>query len=406
MTLVGDRALKRLRAFSRSSEGPVVVGDRFELRHPFAEGGMGVVWAAWDLVEMREVAVKVMRENDEITALRTAREAHALLGLSHPAIVRYLACGTTPSGEPFVAMDRLYGESLADRLARSSLAIPDVVRIGATLAEALAEIHRHGIVHRDVKPSNVFLVDGSPEKACLIDFGLARNLHATAITQMGIVLGTPGYMAPEQVRAKGVTGARADVFALGCLLHEALSGRPVFGGDRAQALAKILVEKPKPIRSVVPEVPIELDALLSRMLAKAEDDRPSALAVARDLSNIFSRLHGRKHRSRIVLVAAVALLIPLAVGPFLWRTPKSKGPSVSSPATSTVGVVVASVAPRAEASAAPETVVVASSASATAVRAAKPTLKRPTLEAKAQPSVIAKEAAGSIDITRSALEGR
>src|SRR5262249_49662727 len=160
--------------------------------------------------------------------------------LRHAGIVRYVAHGETPDGELFLAMEWLEGEDLASRLRRMPLTTDETVALGKRVAEALAIAHARGVVHRDLKPSNLFLVDNDVERVTILDFGIARLCDAARVTQTGAVLGTPGYMAPEQARGNDEIDPRADVFALGCVLFECLTGSPAFPGDHFMAiLAKI-----------------------------------------------------------------------------------------------------------------------------------------------------------------------
>jgi hypothetical protein len=241
---------------------------------------MGTVYRAVDRSTGATVALKVMTRIGQ-NAERFAREARVLAELSHPAIVRYLAHGTTAEGIPFLAMEWLEGEDLANRLARTGLSVAESVTVVLRVAEAMAEAHGRGIVHRDVKPSNVFLVAGEPERAKLLDFGIARvqlspyGPTARPITGTGMVLGTVGYMSPEQALADGPVDARTDVFALGCLLFECLTGQPAFSGAHVVAvLAKVLGEEAPRVRSLRLDLPAVLDNLVARMLCKNKEGRP------------------------------------------------------------------------------------------------------------------------------------
>src|SRR5580658_1298126 len=234
-----------------------------------ASGGMGRVFRARDAETHEVVALKVLDahsgEGSRSRALeRFAREARLLAQIRHPGVVRFVAFGTTSHGEPYLAMEWLDGETLAARLGRGPLSIDEALVLARRLASALASAHAVGVVHRDVKPSNVLLVDGDLEQAKIIDFGIARFAPlATDVTRPGGVLGTPGYMAPEQARALREIDARADVYALGCVLFRALTGRLPFEGDDAlSVLAKILLERTPRLRDVMPGVPPALDDLV------------------------------------------------------------------------------------------------------------------------------------------------
>src|SRR5262249_50811919 len=151
-----------------------------------------------------------------------AREARVLEEIRDDAIVRGIAHGTTPEGEPWIAMEWLDGDSLRKWIGAGPLAVNEALVIGARIAGALAVVHDRGVIHRDVKPSNIFLRGGRIEGTTLLDFGVARAPHATPLTKSGDVIGTPGYMAPEQARGSTALDARADLFGLGALLFRCL----------------------------------------------------------------------------------------------------------------------------------------------------------------------------------------
>jgi tetratricopeptide (TPR) repeat protein len=241
---------------------------------------MGAVYRALDRVTGGPVALKLMSQpgrHDE----RFAQEARVLAKLQHPAIVRYVAHGSTASGQAYLAMQWLDGEDLARRWSRMGLSVGESLAVARRLAEALSVAHARGVIHRDVKPSNVMLVAGDPAHATLLDFGIVRlglsgmATTARAKTQTGTVLGTVGYMSPEQAIAEKELDARTDVFALGCVLFECLTGRPAFSGDHpAAVLAKVLREEAPRVRTIRPDLPAALDDLVARMLAKERAGRP------------------------------------------------------------------------------------------------------------------------------------
>jgi eukaryotic-like serine/threonine-protein kinase len=254
-----------------------LVSDRFEIEQPIASGGMGQVFRARDRVSGELVAVKIITSSgSESRSARFAREVELLSGLSHPGIVRYITHGQTPAGELFLVMEWLDGEDLAARLRRAPLTMHEAVRLVMRVAEALGAAHAHGIVHRDLKPSNLFLPGGQSEQVKVLDFGIAQQAGRTQLTQTGVLLGTLGYMAPEQARSQGMIDARADVFALGCVLYQCLTGTPPFEGDHpAAVLAKILFGETPRVSAVRGDVPEDLDALVAQMLAKNPALRPS-----------------------------------------------------------------------------------------------------------------------------------
>src|SRR5207302_1047317 len=170
----------------------------------------------------------------------------------------------------------LEGEDLKQRLARTGLTAAESVALATRVAEALGAAHARGIVHRDVKPSNLYLPDGDLARVKVLDFGIARILDGgQAQTRTGMLLGTPGYMAPEQARGGKELDARADVFALGCVLFECLTGRAAFVGEHVMALlAKILLEEAPRVSEVRADLPEPLDRLVQRMMAKQAPERP------------------------------------------------------------------------------------------------------------------------------------
>ena len=261
-----------------------VVADRFEILGSAGSGGMGVVYRAHDRATNHTVALKVLHPSRLGSDERFAREAVALAGLQHPGIVRHVAHGATADGSRYLVMQWLDGEDLGQRLTRGALEVGDSVALARRVAEALSAAHAQGIVHRDVKPRNLFLVDGDLRKVLLLDFGLARMAEqGTALTATGLVLGTPGYVAPEQVRGARDIGPPADVFSLGCVLFKCLTGAaPFVGEDIVALLAKVLFEDAPLASELRREVPAELDELIARMLAKDAKERPrdgAALAV-------------------------------------------------------------------------------------------------------------------------------
>jgi predicted Ser/Thr protein kinase len=264
-----------------ANRDPVVDG-RFELLAPAGAGGMGIVYRARDRETGARVALKLVRAEGD--PQRFEREARLLAGLSHPGIVRYVAHGRTAAGESYLAMEWLEGEDLAQHLRRGRLEIDDVMELARRLTEALEVAHDAGVIHRDLKPSNVHLEGGVIAGAKLIDFGLARHeATAVALTASGMMLGTPGYMAPEQARGASDLDARVDVFALGAVLYECLAGEPAFAGDQALAiLAKLLLEDPPPIRERRRQTPASLARLVHGCLAKDPAERPATMAAVRN----------------------------------------------------------------------------------------------------------------------------
>ncbi|MGO9836758.1 MAG: serine/threonine-protein kinase PknK [Polyangiaceae bacterium] len=267
-----------------------VLSERFVVERLAGSGGMGAVYRALDRLSGSPVALKVMTARGHHEQ-RFAQEARVLSDLNHPAIVRYVAHGETVGGQPYLAMEWLEGADLAQRITRARLGVGESLEVAKRVAEGLAVAHGRGVVHRDVKPSNVLLVDGQPARAKLLDFGIVRmELSGSAPTAMpmtrtGAVMGTVGYMSPEQAIGDKNLDARTDVFALGCVLFECLAGEPVFSGDHVVAvLAKVLREEAPRLRSLRPELPEALDALVARMLSKDRGLRPEhGAAVLKEL---------------------------------------------------------------------------------------------------------------------------
>jgi hypothetical protein len=263
-----------------------VIDDRFELEKLAGTGAMGEVWRARDRTDGCIVAIKLLMRIDEGWDTRFVREALSLAQLDHPAIVHYVAHGPLPDSF-YVAMEWLDGEDLSQRLARGPLTIDETIGVVRRVAEALSFAHAHGIVHRDIKPGNLFLPGGSLRAVKLVDFGVAKIKNLTGTwTRNGSVLGTPAYMAPEQIRGEPTIDARADLFALGCVAFECATGRVAFGsGQVAAALRSILYDAAPRLGAVVPNVPPEFDQLVQRLMAKEPADRPrDASEVARLLA--------------------------------------------------------------------------------------------------------------------------
>jgi serine/threonine protein kinase/tetratricopeptide (TPR) repeat protein len=268
-----------------------VIARRFEIERKIGVGGMGTVYRALDRDTGKPVAVKRLDISGKHDAERFNREASVLAELRHPSIVRYVAHGKTERGDHYIAMEWLDGETLHKKLSSGKLAIIECVQLGMCVATALAEAHRHGVIHRDIKPPNIFLVSGAIDRAKLLDFGVARltgHESAGAMTRTGALIGTPGYMAPEQARGEKEILPSADVFALGSVMFECLAAKPPFYGANVMAvLAKILLEEAPRTRELRPEVPRALDELIASMLAKEPAGRPKdGRAVADALATL------------------------------------------------------------------------------------------------------------------------
>jgi len=264
------------------------VAGRFEIVGEAARGGMGTVFRARDRRDRRDVALKVLRVDALDNVARFEREAAILAELRHPNIVEYISHGATPDGLRYLAMEWVEGETLAHRLAHAGLTGPEIIAMAIQLCRALAALHARDVVHRDLKPSNVMLVGGDAAQVRLVDLGIARRTtEAGRLTRTGVVVGTAGYLAPELVRGRSAAfDGRADLFALGCVLHECFTGVATFQGDSTLAVsAKVLLHDPPPLRALDPSTPPALDELVSALLSRRPDQRPdSAAAVERALT--------------------------------------------------------------------------------------------------------------------------
>ena len=256
-----------------------LIADRFRLDAAIGAGAMGVVFRARDEACGGQcVAVKALRHDSASHTERFLREAAGLLQLNHPALVRYVAHGVSAQAEPYLAMEWIEGPTLAEQLAATGLTPVASVKLALRVLDGLGALHAAGIVHRDIKPGNLMLPGGDPDAVRILDLGVARFAHAQVeLTQEGSALGTPRYMAPEQIRDARRVDGRADVFALGCVLFECLTGVRAFPGeDPVTVLAQILFGHASAPSDLRPELPAALDAVLARLLARSLELRPSA----------------------------------------------------------------------------------------------------------------------------------
>ncbi|WP_394835478.1 serine/threonine protein kinase [Pendulispora rubella] len=264
-------------------EGQLFAG-RFLIEAQAGAGGMGIVYRAFDRSSGELVALKVLHKADSATLDRLRTEARALETLEHEGIVRYIAHGVGDEGAPYLAMEWVPGESLHLRLRRGPLAVADVAILGCRLANALETAHARGIVHCDIKPGNVLLPSKRLEQAMLADFGLARTRSRGVpnIASTRAVVGTPGYMAPEQARGAPALDGRSDLFSLGCLLFRCLTGVEAFEEtSELTAIARtVLLESPR-ISEFRSDIPPALERLVTRLLARDLDERPPSAKVVR-----------------------------------------------------------------------------------------------------------------------------
>lgn len=268
-----------------------ILDNRFEIERHVASGGMGDVYRGRDRETDAIVAVKLLRSASVNHAGRFAREARVLATIQHPHVVRYLAHGSTENAGLYLAMEWLEGETLDHRLRRSRLTVRESVQLVKCLAEILADLHALGIIHRDVKPSNVFLVGGELDAIRLLDFGIAWHSDHTRLTQTGTFVGSAPYTAPERMAGQREFDPRSDLFALGCVLYECIVGMPALDAANPVALLTRLAfgELPR-LRDRAPQLPDELLDLADRMLARDPRRRPSTgTEVAATLSSLSQR---------------------------------------------------------------------------------------------------------------------
>jgi serine/threonine-protein kinase len=255
-----------------------VLGGKYRIGKKLGSGGIGVVYAAEHLGLGHEVAIKVLRgaaarDGGEIARLR--REAYIQVHVDHPNVARVLDLDQMPDGSIYVVMEKLVGRSLADKLAREGLVTPGLaIPMFVGVCGALAAAHSKGVVHRDLKPGNVFLCEDGTSK--VLDFGMSKLSTAESLTQAGYTLGTPEYMAPEQCIG-GAVEARTDIYALGVLMYEALTGElPIIAQSRRELLDLHQRQVPRSMRVRRPDLPIpqELDLAVMMCLKKRVSDRP------------------------------------------------------------------------------------------------------------------------------------
>lgn len=282
------------------SPGEILDG-RFRLEWIVGEGGMGVVWAATRLDANDVVALKVLNgsSRSDTDFRRLLREAHAALAVDHPNVLaasELLEVPVAAAGEPVrlapvIVMPLLNGETLARRLDRTgALPLVESATLLLPIISAIGTAHAHGIVHRDLKPDNIFIVsEGGVESPKVLDFGVAKLLGtsctaSTILTKPGTLIGTPHYMAPEQAMPGKRVDHRADVWSLGAIIYQCLSGiRPIEGDTLKDLFGALLEGAITPLTTVAPGVPEELAALVDAMLRHDVDGRPALHEVARAL---------------------------------------------------------------------------------------------------------------------------
>jgi predicted Ser/Thr protein kinase len=312
----------------------------YEVEEEIGRGGMGVVYRARQPQLQRQVAVKVLLPHlaqDEEFVERFMREARAAAKLHHPGLVTIFDVGEI-DGTYFFSMQWLQGKTLEEKLEEAgAMSVAEVVGVVSQMADALGYAHEAGVVHRDVKPANVIVDEHG--RAVLTDFGIAQAGNETRLTRVGASVGSPDYMAPEQISGKAVD-ARTDLYALGVLFHHLLTGEPPYRGDAPIAVAYQHLNAPVPsVREKRPEVPLALDEVVERLMAKSPEDR------FQSADELLTALHGipdLELRGPPTSIGSV----PLAVGPERQAEPaaetaldRGRGPLTSTPARAALVLV-------------------------------------------------------------------
>lgn len=325
---------------------------QYRILRKIGEGGMGAVYEATHESIGQRAAVKVMHQNlaeDEKNLARFLNEARAISMIKHPGLVKIFDYGQMPEGPAYILMEFLEGEALGERLKKTGgkMALELSAEVVRQTASALDTTHKSGIIHRDLKPENLFLVPDpiapEGERVKILDFGVAKFSDPSGRkTTVGLILGTPTYMAPEQCEAADNLTEKVDVYSVGVLFYEILAGRPPFEADTASAIMRQhMFKEPRPLKEVVPELPEDILQLVHAMMAKKPEDRPSMAQVVQLLGTRRSGRQPLPRRTPVLLLGAMAFFLVAAIAGWLLWPPKvpaaPRRPDLSSvPPTRTV----------------------------------------------------------------------
>jgi serine/threonine protein kinase len=346
---------------------PKIIAGRFRIECEIGTGGMGTVYRATQLGLERPVAVKIIKPefaSDPDVADRFMREARTMARLRHPHAAMIFDAGNLPDGRHFIIMEFVEGQTLSETLQTEGRFTPErAVRIASDICDVLEEAHRLGVVHRDLKPSNIML---NERGICVLDFGVAKVLatsadvtHTHATTGSGVIVGTPRYMSPEQCLGQRI-GARSDLYSLGVLLYEMLTGRPPFTDPLASAvLVKQATALPPPLPKLRQDLPRALVIAVHTLLAKRPDDRPPNARAAQKLlersivrprempdaqpfsSTVAALTTGRSLFFRAVTPLAMIAVLGLTF--FVWGRSAGNRPTTTTAAASTAGSAAAAM---------------------------------------------------------------
>jgi serine/threonine protein kinase len=293
-----------------------LVLNRFLIERRIGSGGFGVVYEAWDGRLERPVAVKAIEQRGE-AGRRVLREAQAAARLNHPGIVTLYELGEE-DGNALLVTELVEGSTLAWLTHSGELSDREVAEIGADLCEALDHAHSRGVVHRDIKPQNVQVIDDGEPRAKLMDFGVAHLADGAALTAAGDVVGTLAYMSPEQAEGRAA-GPEADVYSLALTLYECWSGENPHRRATPAATARAIGARVRPLRRLRPDLPRELSETIDACLLARPNHRPSLEELGTAIENILDELsdHVSAPRAHGFLTRAGALVAAVAVGGFL-----------------------------------------------------------------------------------------